>query len=530
MEHYKFIEEASGSFIDRYIHTESFSAFYHYAVSDAGLKARSDVRPNGREQQLGDVIAQYMGDDISQAQRANIAALKEGHQVVIGGQQAGLFVSPLYTIHKIISIIVMAKEQSKKHGKHIVPVFWIAGEDHDFAEVNHANIYDKESIIHRVKYYPKQEVTDSVSHVQIEAEAFTAALNKLISLLEETEHTKALFTLFSQLPENWTEHFYKIVHELFKAYGVLFIDSQYPKLRQLERELLAWQFEHHLEIDRAFREGQDSLAGQIGERQIITDTNVHLFMQYDGIRQLLRFESGKYVLPKSDVSFTKEEILKMIATVPERFSNNVVTRPLMQELVFNTLAFIGGPSEIKYWGELTQVFNLADIKMPVVVPRMRITYITPELLKIMSRYDITVDGLFSKGIGHFEQNFLKSKENYLVEQEINAMQQQLEVSFKAIHQLDNDAELSKLARNNLEHHNMQFNYFLETYRKQIKRRHNTEMKHFTKLRNELTPGGLQERIMHPAQLLNRYGLNVFSDVIDTFETYHFEHLIIKTSE
>lgn len=77
---------------------------------------------------------------------------------------------------------------------------------------------------------------------------------------------------------------------------------------------------------------------------------------------------------------------------------------------------------------------------------------------------------------------------------------------------------------------MQFNYFLETYRKQIKRRHNTEMKHFNKLRNELTPGGLQERIMRPAQLLNRYGLDIFSDVIDTFETYQFKHLIIKTNE
>lgn len=529
MEHYKFLEESSGSFIDRYIHTE-LDAFYHYAVNETGLEARSDVRPNGREQELSDVIAQYMGDDISHAQRANIAAIREGHQVVIGGQQAGLFVSPMYTIHKIISIIVMAKEQSKRLGKHIVPVFWIAGEDHDFDEVNHANIYDNESVIHRVKYYPKQEVTDSVSHVQMETEAFHAALNKLISLLDETEHTKPLFAMLSQLPDNWTEHFHKIVHELFKAYGVLFIDSHYSQLRQLERELLTWQFEHHLEIDRAFREGQDKLAETIGERQIVTDTNVHLFMQYDGIRQLLKYEAGKYVLPKSEVSFTKEEILQMIDTSPEIFSNNVVTRPLMQELVFNTLAFIGGPSEIKYWGELTQVFELADINMPVVVPRMRITYITPELLKIMTRYDITIEGLFEEGIEYFEQNFLKSKENYLVEQEIKAMQQQLDASFKAIHQLDNDAELTELARKNLEHHHRQFNYFLETYRKQIKRRHNTEMKHFNKLRNELTPGGLQERIMHPAQLLNRYGLDVFSDVIDMFETYQFNHLIIKTNE
>lgn len=528
MKQYKKIEDGKGSFIDRLIHTEDFKPFYHYALNESGFKERNDVARNGLESQLGDVIQSYIGDDISDAQQNNIEALKSGHQVVVGGQQAGLFVSPLYTIHKIISIIVMAKEQSIKLNKLVIPVFWIAGEDHDFDEVNHANVYDENSIIHRVKYYSKQEVTDSVSNVQIDRDAYMTALNKMFTLLGETEHTKVIYQKLRDIPGYWTEHFKSILQTLFKSHGVLFIDSQYKPLRALERHILKWQFEHHEAIDAAFRNGQNAFEQLTSERQIITDTNVHLFLQYDGMRQLLKFDGNKYILPKSGVALSKEEVLAMIEHEPERISNNVVTRPLMQESVFNTLAFIGGPSEIKYWGELTQVFEYAQIKMPLVVPRMRITYMTQELEKIITRYDISLEGLFANGIDEYVDTFLKTKENYMVEQEIRTIETQLEASYESLIQ-SGDSALAHIAKSNVAHHKVQFDYMLKAYRKEIKRKYTTELKHFTKIKNELNPDGLQERVMHPVQIMNRYGIHIFDDVLNAFDQYQYEHIILLSN-
>ena len=106
---------------------------------------------------------------------------------------------------------------------------------------------------------------------------------------------------------------------------------------------------------------------------IQTDTNVHLFLHEDGMRQLISKEDNLFKLSKSDIT-SEEELIELIETEPERFSNNVVTRPVMEEWLFNTVAFIGGPSEIKYWAELNNVFKLLNVEMPIVLPRMKMTY------------------------------------------------------------------------------------------------------------------------------------------------------------
>ncbi|MGS0652377.1 bacillithiol biosynthesis protein BshC, partial [Staphylococcus arlettae] len=131
----------------------------------------------------------------------------------------------------------------------------------------------------------------------------------------------------------------------------------------------------HETIDHAFRatQGQTMAAGL--NQMIQTNTNVHLFLEEDNMRQLISYENGEFVLTKSDKRYSKHELLQLAEQEPERFSNNVVTRPLMEEWLFNTVAFIGGPSEIKYWAELHGVFNTLSVDMPIVLPRLRISYI-----------------------------------------------------------------------------------------------------------------------------------------------------------
>ena len=156
---------------------------------------------------------------------------------------------------------------------------------------------------------------------------------------------------------NWTDIFKGLLHEVFKEYGVLFIDAQYTDLRRMERPILKEMLEQHDELDQAFRETQNNTEAQGLTPMIQTETNTHLFIHEDNMRQLLTYKNGKFITSKSENSYSKEELLEIIDNEPERISNNVVTRPIMEEWLFNTVAFIGGPSEIKYWAELKEVFN-----------------------------------------------------------------------------------------------------------------------------------------------------------------------------
>ena len=174
--------------------------------------------------------------------------------------------------------------------------------------------------------------------------------------------------------DTWTDIFKALLHAVFKEHGVLLIDAQNDKLRQLEKPLLKQIVTNHSKINQVFRQTQEQTIASGLTQMIQTDTNVHLFLHEDGMRQLISKEDNLFKLSKSDITYSEEELIELIETEPERFSNNVVTRPVMEEWLFNTVAFIGGPSEIKYWAELNNVFKLLNVEMPIVLPRMKMTY------------------------------------------------------------------------------------------------------------------------------------------------------------
>ena len=173
---------------------------------------------------------------------------------MIAGQQAGLFMSPSYIIHKIISILVVTKEIKEKHDYDAVPVFWIAGEDHDFDEVNHTHVYDayyKRRV--KVSYKPNLSVPMSVGFYQYDKKAMTETLDKILSYIGDSEYTATLKEKVAQSIEQcttWTELFHSLVHDTFKDDGLIIFNSHLTEARQLEVPILNKMFEKHKEIDQ----------------------------------------------------------------------------------------------------------------------------------------------------------------------------------------------------------------------------------------------------------------------------------------
>ncbi|MCY1050077.1 bacillithiol biosynthesis protein BshC [Mammaliicoccus sciuri] len=218
----KTVIDQQNSFIERYTnHNTEIINFYGYKPGDQSeFEKRSNLSANGREEALSKVIFNYMSQlNLTDKQHENIENLKHGHKVIIGGQQAGLFTGPLYTFHKIISIIVLANEQSEKLNTPVIPVFWIAGEDHDFDEVNHTYAYDRISRqLNKVKYSTLEPPEKSVSHYHFDKALIKDALNDMFSSIGETVHSKDILLLIPPLFSSSSFFFFFFIFIPFEVF------------------------------------------------------------------------------------------------------------------------------------------------------------------------------------------------------------------------------------------------------------------------------------------------------------------------
>lgn len=249
----------------------------------------------------------------SESSLLNVERLKdETSVVVIGGQQAGLLSGPLYTIHKIISIISMAKEQESKLGVPVIPVFWIAGEDHDFDEINHVMMPEgsrlkKHKISHRVN--DKRSVSD----LRIDKELTYQWVNSVFENLEETEFTKPLYEkvrFMAESSETYVDFFAKFIHDLFAEEGLVLVDSGDHALRRIESEF----FLRIIENQNSISAGVSSAVQQSRQQGYSINLDVepgdaHLFYHKDGDRVLLtRSEDGSWVGKQGECAFHTDEL------------------------------------------------------------------------------------------------------------------------------------------------------------------------------------------------------------------------------
>lgn len=464
----------------------------------------------------------------------NILALEDSRTVVvIAGQQAGILTGPLYTIHKIISIIQLAKEQEKKLGVRVVPVFWIAGEDHDIDEINHVHILKnqtvKKSILHGDT---KQKV--SASETELNQEDCQAWIRSVFRSYQETSFTTDMMQFVTECLERsvtYTDFFAFMITELFKEEGLILVDSGNPELRKIEAPFFETILKHEPGIREALSTQQQKIIGYTYTPLITTKQNaIHLFLKIDGERWLLEREEDVYVCKEGKVRLTEEELVQIIYTEPERVSNNVVTRPLMQEYLFPTLAFIGGPGEVAYWAELQLVFHEIGWKVPPVVPRQMISYVERHIERDLKDLSLQIEDVFTKQLGDIKDTWLRSQ----VDEPLDELFEQARLEFEMSHRHLREAALRvnpsflSFAEKNKRKIEEQLQLFERALQKDIHTKHEVELAKFRRIEVSLQPHGLlQERIWNILYYLNRYGFSFVQDVVDAPFSWNGKHKIVN---
>lgn len=453
--------------------------------------------------------------------------------VVIGGQQAGLLTGPLYSLNKVISIIQYAKQQEKILGVSVIPVFWIAGEDHDYDEINHAYyLQAKKMVKHTLnqKMYEKQ----SLSHMKMEKDIVTHWYKEIMQSISETSYTKQLDEIIMdciQQANTFVDFFAMLIHQLFPQEGIVLIDSGDTKVRKLESPMFEQLIHRQALIAKAAYDAKTQLAEDGYDIDLdLAEDDAHLFYHdHHNERILLRRDHTSWVGKNDEVHLETKELIKLAHHSPERLSNNVVTRPLMQEYLFPVLAFIAGDGEIGYWATLKNAFHTVNMEMPPVVPRLSFTYVTNKMEKQLLRRQLHIKDVMTNGTTEKRDVWIKSQSKPTINEIVNEARVQMRTAHEPI-QAWAEAfrdDMAGLAKKNLQLIERELTYMEERMKEALKEKHAFGWNEYLLLEQYFFPkAGLQERVWNPLPFINEYGIDWINDLLNNECSFENNHYII----
>ncbi len=534
---------ATNRFATEYLEqTPEIQRYFHYRFNDhleyekrlTEIQQRSYMR-----NELAAHIEEYMDQfPTSEKVKVSIEKLKEENStVIIGGQQAGILTGPLYTIHKIISIIALAKQKERELNVPVVPVFWIAGEDHDYQEVNHVFVERNNKI--EKKIYP-EKVLDKrmVSAIDLNHDLCYQWVEGIIKSFGETAYTKDLLLVFEKAiheSKTFVDFFAWIVMHLFKDSGLLIIDSGDENIRKLEKEFFIKQIKNCKEITKEVKAQQKVLKSNGFEHTIdISDQAANLFY-YDREnheRILLDYddENNLFIGRDGQIQLTIEQMLELAGEFPENLSNNVVTRPLMQEWIFPTLSFIAGPGEIAYWAELKQAFEWFELKMPPIVPRLNITLLDRSVETDMDELGLDLRETLIVGTEKKKRDFLQTLKDENLDKLFEKMKQDLLLNYgklEAYVTTENKGLLPLLNKNQGKVFD-QIVFMENKLEQSVQKKYEVVINKFERVENALWPAGSpQERTLNSFFFINQHGPTLISDLLNCSFIFDGTHKIIR---
>lgn len=428
---------------------------------------------------------QYEGFDVSDAVKSNLNLLSSQTTfTVTTGHQLNLFTGPLYFLYKIISAVNLAKELKAKYPENdFVPVYWMATEDHDFEEISHFNFKGK-------KFRWNRESSGAVGRLSTKGIEDVLELFKLD--LGPSENARTIANLFENAylkHDNLAKATRWLANELFGKYGLVIVDGDDKELKRV----FAPYVKQELTQQVSFAKVSETTKNFASYNVQVNPREINLFYLDEGLRERIIFENGRYVVNGTSISLSEAEILSEVENHPEKFSPNVIMRPLYQEVILPNLCYIGGGGEIAYWLELKAFFDAVGVTFPMLLIRNSVLLASEKQAKKADALGLAWKDLFRKqldlvnskisGISEFPLSLLPQKLALQKQfDDLLALAEQTDKSFTGAVKAQQIKQLKGLE--NLE----------KRLLKAQKRKHGEELERLTALQNELFPfQGLQER-------------------------------------
>ena len=463
-----------------------FNRFPNLENFESQIKEKKTNYANENRAVLVSVLKnQYSKISTSGLTQQNIEALENPDTfTVTTGHQLNLFTGPLYFLYKIISTMNLTKElQAKYPSQNFVPIYWMATEDHDFDEINYFNFKGR-------KFRWNKESSGPVGRLSTEGLAdFFEVYSHELGAGKNAEAIKNLFKESYLNHCNLADATRFLANELFGEYGLVILDADDQDLKRTFipyiKEELTQQTSHKKVLETI--EKLNNYTIQVNPREI------NLFYMEDDLRERIVFENEKYRVNNTKMEFSENEMLSLLENHPEKFSPNVIMRPMYQEVILPNLCYIGGGGEIAYWLELKSFFDAVNVTFPVLLLRNSALLATEKQAKKADKLGLSWSDLFSK-----QTNLVNEKTKLLDDFSIDLSIQKdfLKNQFHYLHNLAQKTDKSFLGAVKAQESKQIKG--LENLEKRLlkaqKKKHSDELERITDLQNELFPNkSLQER-------------------------------------
>jgi len=464
----------------------------------------------------------------------NIKLLREADCVaIVSGQQAGLFTGPLYTIYKALSAVRLT-ECLRARGIKAVPVFWIATEDHDFAEVSKANVIGRESKLVELKNEPQRCYENlPVGYVELD-ETIKETVNALFENLPHTEFTDDLRRSVEECWKpgvNFGDAFAKLLIKFLGEYGLIMLCPLDERLKKLAAPLYVEAIKKSEEIVKALQARNKELESKNYHAQVfIADGYFPLFWQAKNKTRHALKQTGEktYRVKDIDREFTLEELADVASREPQRFSPSVVLRSVVQDYLLPTVAYFGGAAEVAYFAQSAEVYRILDRPQTAIFHRASFTLVESKHAKTLEKYDLRFEDLFAG----MENVLSKIVEKYLNREMATVFAEAEEKINVQLNRLDqNLSQIEPTLADNLANRRRKILYHIGSLRTkfqhaQIRKDKVVQRQIETAFASLLPHKGLQERTLNVLSFHNLYGPNLIDWIYDSIDLDDKGHRLI----
>ncbi len=475
-----------------------------------------DTRNYSRES-LADILKPYhekLGASSETQRMIEELRLKET-LVVITGQQAGILTGPMYTLYKAMTTIRLAKEQREKLGRPVVPVFWIAGEDHDWLEIRETFILNTEGKLANCRL-PGDGGGKSVGNQRVPSwDKIEVQLREAMPDSEFRSSVLKQCKQFNEQAENLTQWFALTLQWLVKKWGLIFFDPLLPEFKRLAAPMYEQILKMHSDVRDALKQRTEEWVKLGFEAQIQqTGIDVNLFLSVPE-RKLIQYVDRGFYLKGQEASWDLDALNELLAKAPERFSPNVVARPVVQEYLFPTLAYVPGPGELNYWAQLGKVFNTFGFVMPILYPRMSVVVLTASWQKSLNKEALTLEDVY-RGLEKHQERCIRDRDDQHIDERIERLRSQIEMAYAELEPLKKiHANVPEWLIRNEEKVSFQVDYLKKKVWQAQRKRCREKLLRLQELEDGIAPNNSrQERVINPLSFVARYGLSFVDRIAD----------------
>jgi bacillithiol synthase len=491
---------------------------------------------SARRARVADILErQNRAWDASPKTLENIARLRGGASALVTGQQVGLFGGPLFSIFKALSTVKLAREATDA-GSDCVPIFWLATTDHDLDEISHVSILGTDGSLQKLSATTRGLPDAPVGTVTFGPE-IEPVVEAATGLLGDSEVTKFLREAYRP-GENFGSAFARLFSHLFADWGVILLDASDPEFHRIAAPVYRAALERAAELDDALlARGRELEAAGYHQQVKVTPSSTLLFTLRNGARIPIHRQSNasgaSFVVktPDKDEIVPEAELLRQVASEPEQFSANVLLRPVVQDYLLPTLAYVGGAAEIAYFGQGAVVYKALLGRATPILPRFSATIVEAKPQALLERYGLSVPDIFLGPDALREtlaKHALPSDLQAAFDRAESSLKQSLDSVQQSLERLDKTlVEAAANAGSKMQHQ-------LEQLRSRAARAELRQSevlgRHAELLGSALYPGKvLQEREIGGLYFVARHGPELLRDLYNTLHTDCLDHQIVSLS-